>query len=97
MILRLVMIGSGADLDPYRADLPSYATLGTDAVNMAITVSLAPRQVPPQIPDQGAPYWSVENGVPILVDMPESMLMAWWAKLGSQYPQHVPPFTPGFL
>jgi hypothetical protein len=96
MIVRLVMLGTGEDDDPYRADLPSYSTLAYDAINMQITVSMSPRVGPPQVPAKPGQYWIAENGVDILVGMPADMLTGWWQMLAARYPGHTPPYMPGF-
>lgn len=96
-IMRLIMLGDGTPDDSYRADIPNYTTLATDAVNGSITVSQAARYGPPQLPQAGAPFWVVENGVTILVSMPSEMTLAWWQRLASQFPRREPPYQPAFL
>lgn len=96
MILRLVMLGDGTPLNPFRADLQNYSVLGTDQVNMTITVSASRGTSPAHTPPVGAPYWSNENGVNILVSLPQGMLTEWWQRLAASYPDQSPPFMPGF-
>lgn len=96
-IFRLALVGTGAIGDEHRADLPQYSTLAVDVLNGTITVSVVGRTAPSQMPAAGPPYWVTENGVNILVSMPESMVTAWWAKLAGLYPGHEPPYLPGFM
>lgn len=96
MIIRLVMLGTGGEFDPFRADLPNHSVMTTDQVNMTITVSAASRVSPRAVPPPGTMYWSTENGVSILVGMPEDLVMAWWAQLAAMYPSRQPPYQPGF-
>lgn len=95
-IIRLVMLGNGSELDPWRADLPSYSTLTTDEVNMTITVSCGSRVGPPQLPPFPSEYWTTENGTNILIGLPQSGIQAWWQRLATNYPNRQPPFLPGF-
>lgn len=85
MFVRLVMLGSGTQLDPYRVPLPTYNMVEQDIPNMTAIVEVPDRRGPPDVPAPGSPLWQTINGRRVLVGMPAGFVISWWAMLARDY------------
>lgn len=85
MFVRVVMLGSGTQLDPYRVPLPTYNMISQDVPNMTAIVEVPDRRGPPDVPSGNQPFWQTIDGRRVLVDMPAGMLVSWWAMLARDY------------
>lgn len=96
MYLRLQLLGTGSDTDPFRVSLPSYTVVSMDTATMQAIVSCGDRVGPSNPPAKGTPLYPMLGDMFVLIGLPPSDLAAWWAKLEKAYPGRATPFTPNF-
>jgi hypothetical protein len=85
MILRLALIGSGTQTDPYRIDLPSYSGVVTNETTGRAFADVPVSDVPADVQAFVAAYPTVDLTTPLPVPFPQSLANAWAEHLARRY------------
>lgn len=96
MYCKLLLLGTGAETDPYRVDFPSYNMVSEDLTEMTAIVVIADRYGPPQHDAKGSPSYPIIGEQYVLIALSPDQLSAWWALLDRYYPNRPQPYRPAF-
>jgi hypothetical protein len=85
MIIRVCLIGSGTNTDPYRIDLPTYQTVATNETTGRAFVDVPVSDVSADVAAFVAAYPTYDLVTPLPVPFPASLANAWAEHLARQY------------
>jgi hypothetical protein len=85
MIIRLALIGSGTQTDPYRIDLPSYSGVITNETTGRAFADVPAIDVSPDVAAFVQAYPTVDLTTPLPVPFPQSLANAWAEFLARRY------------
>ena len=85
MIIRLALIGSGTQSDPYRIDLPSYANSVTNETTGRAFADVPAVDVPADVAAFVAAYPTVDLTTPLPVPFPPALARTWAEYLARRY------------
>jgi len=85
MIIRMALIGSGTQTDPFRVDLPTYSDAITNETTGRALVSVPDVDVSPDVAAFVSAYPTVDLTTPLPVPFPASLANAWAEHLARQY------------
>jgi len=85
MIIRLALIGTGVGNDPFRVDLPTFASLVTNQTTGRAFADVPAIDVPPDVAAFVAAYPTVDLTTPLPVPFPASLANAWAEFLARRY------------
>lgn len=85
MIIRLALIGSGTQTDPYRIDLPTYSGVVTNETTGRAFADVPAIDVPANVAAFVAAYPTVDLVTPLPVPFPASLASSWAEFLARRY------------
>ena len=85
MIIRLALIGSGTQTDPYRIDLPTFSGVITNETTGRAFVTVPNVDVPADVAAFVAAYPTVDLTTPLPVPFPQSLANSWAEFLARRY------------
>ena len=85
MIIRLALIGSGTDSEPFRVDLPTYSDAITNETTGRAFVSVPDVDVPADVAAFVTAYPTVDLTTPLPVPFPASLANSWAQFLARRY------------
>ena len=85
MIIRVALIGSGTQSDPYRIDLPTYSGVVTNETTGRAFADIPVSDVPANVAAFVAAYPALDLVTPLPVPFPQSLANAWAEHLARQY------------
>ena len=85
MIIRVALIGSGTNTDPYRVDLPTYSNVVTNETTGRAFADVPVSDVPADVAAFGAAYPTLDLTTPLPVPFPQSLANAWAEHLARRY------------
>ena len=85
MIVRLALIGSGTNTDPYRIDLPTFSGVVTNETTGRAFADVPVADVSPDVQAFVAAYPTVDLVTPLPVPFPASLANAWADFLARRY------------
>ena len=85
MMIRLALIGSGTQTDPYRVDLPSYSNSVTNETTGRAFADVPVSDVPADVAAFVAAYPTFDLVTPLPVPFPASLANAWAEHLARRY------------
>ena len=85
MIIRLALIGSGTQTDPYRIDLPTYSGVVTNETTGRAFADVPAIDVPANVAAFVAAYPTVDLVTPLPVPFPPALASSWAEFLARRY------------
>ena len=85
MIVRLQLIGSGTQDEPYRIDLPTYSGIVTNETTGRAFADVPVSDVPADVVAFVNAYQTVDLVTPLPVPFPQSLANSWAEYLARQY------------
>lgn len=85
MIIRVALIGSGTNTDPYRIDLPTYGDVATDTDSGRAFADVPVVDVPADVQAFVAAYPTIDLTTPLAVPFPSSLASSWREFLARRY------------
>ena len=85
MIIRLALIGSGTQTDPYRIDLPSFSGVITNETTGRAFADVPVSDVPADVAAFVAAYPTLDLVTPLPVPFPASLANSWAQFLARRY------------
>lgn len=85
MIIRLQLVGSGIDTDPWRVDLPTFSGVVTNETTGRAFADVPIIDVPEDVAAFVAAYPTVDLVTPLPVPFPASLANAWAEHLARRY------------
>lgn len=85
MIVRLALIGSGTNTDPYRVDLPTYGNVVTNETTGRALVDVPDIDVPPDVAAFVRANPTPDLIVPLPSSFPASLAGVWREHLARRY------------
>ena len=85
MIIRLALIGSGTNTDPYRIDLPTYSGVITNETTGRAFADVPAIDVSPDVAAFVSAYPTVDLTTPLPVPFPASLANGWAEHLARRY------------
>ena len=85
MIIRLALIGSGTDSEPFRVDLPTYSGAVTNETTGRAFADVPAIDVPADVAAFVAAYPTVDLVTPLPVPFPPTLAGAWAEFLARRY------------
>ena len=85
MIIRLALIGSGTQTDPYRIDLPTFSGVITNETTGRAFADVPAVDVPADVAAFVAAYPTVDLVTPLPVPFPQSLANSWAEFLARRY------------
>jgi hypothetical protein len=85
MIIRLALIGSGTQTDPFRVDLPTYSGVVTNETTGRAFADVPAVDVPADVVAFVNAYPTFDLVTPLPVPFPPSLANAWAEHLARQY------------
>ena len=85
MIIRVALIGSGTNTDPYRVDLPTYSNVVTNETTGRAFADVPVADVPADVAAFVAAYPTYDLVTPLPVPFPQSLANAWAEHLARRY------------
>ena len=85
MIIRLQLVGSGTDTDPFRVDLPTFSGVVTNEATGRAFADVPPIDVPADVVAFVTAYPTVDLTTPLPVPFPASLANAWADFLARRY------------
>lgn len=84
MWIRLPLIGSGVDADPYRVAFPRYRNLIEDIPNMRAIVEIDERDAPPSVDGDGTALRPNIGGRFVTIGLRPGQRLLWLARLSKR-------------
>ena len=85
MIIRVALIGSGTNTDPYRVDLPTYSNVVTNETTGRAFADVPVADVPADVAAFVAAYPTYDLVTPLTVPFPASLANSWAQFLARRY------------
>ena len=85
MIIRVALIGSGTNTDPYRVDLPTYSNVVTNETTGRAFADVPVSDVPADVQAFVAAYPTYDLVTPLTVPFPASLANSWAQFLARRY------------
>ena len=85
MIIRLALIGSGTNTDPYRVDLPTYSNVVTNETTGRAFADVPASDVPTDVAVFVSAYPTVDLTTPLPVPFPPALARTWAEHLARRY------------
>lgn len=85
MIIRLALIGSGTNTDPYRVDLPTYGNVVTNETTGRAFADVPIADVPADVAAFVSAYPTVDLTTPLPVPFPPALARTWAEHLARRY------------
>jgi len=84
-VIRVALIGSGTNTDPYRIDLPTYQNAITNETTGRAFADVPAIDVSPDVAAFVAAYPTVDLTTPLPVPFPQSLANSWAEHLARRY------------
>jgi len=85
MIIRVALIGSGTQSDPYRPDLPTSSVIATNETTGRAFADVPVADVSPDVAAFVNAYPTLDLTTPLPVPFPQSLANAWAEHLARRY------------
>lgn len=93
MLVRVKLIGSGVDGDPFRAPLPNYANV-LSLHDQGVIYALIPETEHPELDKHPSAKFEDTGHGPALIELNDAAHNAWYEHLDDRYQEHKHEFRP---